>query len=207
VTTALERQEAERLERRIAKRLREALNIIKPKKHPDACERAVAAAIRDIAATKLRLNLQTIAGQMRAVERELAKVSERLARDLRELRARVEVLDDNLPPDDIIGSRSDPPDGAELFPQQKKRTTRAAKQKMMATVLADAVIGNFADPVDSRTNSRTARLASLFYDVANDIPLEKRKALILKHQVRKYYSEVYPKPIEKKPVKKKSQRP
>ena len=175
------------LERRIEQCWPKARDIIRPEQgRVEACQGAVASAIRSLAATAPWPNPKTIADQMKAIERELAKISESLASDQRRLRVKVESLAD------VFGGRNAPPPGAELAARRLRRTTTEARPRMMAVILAADLMDNFADPTAENLPGATvksphAKLAVLLYEAATGAELP---ILGLKHQVKEYFKEM-----------------
>ena len=187
------------LERRIEECLPEALRIIKPEEYPgwhavffranyrkwqhvERCQAAVADAIRSLAATEHWPNPSTILDQIRSVERDLVKIDPTLAREQRAFGAKVaEALD-------VHGSRNDPPPGAELKPRrQRKKTPKAAEQKLRAVILAVDLIDDFSEPTmpGATVQSKHAVLARLLYAAATG---DRRSDL--RRQVREYFKEM-----------------
>jgi hypothetical protein len=174
---------ARSLERRIEACLPKALRIIRPEQScVEACGSAVADAICHLVVTEQWPNSRTISDQMRAVERDLATIDPELASEQRALRTKVvEALD-------VHGSRNDPPPDAELIPRRKRRkTTKAAEQKLRAVALAVDLMDDFSEPTmpGATVKSRHAALAKLLHEAATG-----DAASDLRHQVRAYHKEM-----------------
>lgn len=165
----------ESLERRIKECLSEAHKIIRPEEslawrgigwspykrkyqHVEGCERSLARAIREIA--ELRPNLKIIAGQMRHIERELAKISDPLARDQYELRAKVQ---------------------ARIAAEQGTASVVAANNLMD---FAEPTVGTLPA---TTVKSRPWQLARLIYKAATGTRLPEHG---LKYQVLEYYNKM-----------------